>query len=53
MSPVGAAREDQCRSELLEKGSLAFLLLPMGSKTWQREKCGVGCLGMLGISEGV
>lgn len=35
----------------MEKGSLAFLLLPVGSKTQQREKRGVGCLAMLGITE--
>lgn len=41
VSPAGAAREDQCRGELLEGGSpVLLLLLPMGSKMWQREKRG-------------
>lgn len=49
MSPVGAAWKDQ----LGEKGSLTFLLLPMGSKAWQREQHKHGWLAMLGLTEGV
>lgn len=49
MSPVGAARKDQ----LWEKCSLIFPLVPMGSKAQQSEQHALGCLGMLGLSEGV
>ena len=53
VSPAGAAREDWHRCAILEKGSLAFLPLALGSKLQQREQCGVRCLGRLGIRDGV